>query len=348
MAAEDADRAKQIREDVLASAKVWREPSTPVGEVNLRSNPAAAGPFREDEPLSCRFLTDPVGGTTPKFYCVLSTGERVKVKYGAGNPELHAEVAASRLLNALGFGADHMFIVQRVACAGCPSFPFQSLRCLQRTGSRTACFPRGIDEARVVNFDVAVIERKLEGRVVEAADDQGWGWYELDRIDPARGGSSREEVDAFRLMAVLLAHWDNKNGNQRLICPPGADGPDGRCTGALAIMQDLGSTFGPLKLDLHNWKRERIWTDPATCTVSMKHFPWGGGTFPDARISEGGRQLLLRLLEQLSDSQLRDLFEGSRATTYDQVSAEARSADGWIRAFRDKIQQIRSAGPCGE
>ena len=219
-----------------------------------------------------------------------------------------------------------MYLVGRVRCAGCPAFPFQSLRCLQKTGMKSACFAGGIDYDRIVDFDAAVIERRIEGRKIEGTPDQGWAWFELNKVDPARGGSPRAEVDALRLMAVLLAHWDNKAENQRLVCPPGADGPDGTCAQPLAIMQDLGATFGPTKVDLHNWRRQRIWADATTCRVSMKTLPSSGATFPDWQISEDGRLLLLGLLEQLSDQQLRDLFEGSRITHFDQVTAEPRAA----------------------
>ncbi|HJR57776.1 MAG TPA: hypothetical protein VJ813_00185 [Vicinamibacterales bacterium] len=343
--AADPDRALRLREDALTSAKVWQPPAVPISEVNLRVNPPGAGPFGENDEVWCQFKLRTAGGTTPKFYCEIPTVGEVKVKYGS-NPELHAEVAASRLLSALGFGADRMSVVRRVRCAGCPSFPFQSLRCYDRVGRRSACFPGGIDYDAVVDFDVAVIERKLEGRVIEAVEDQGWAWYELDRIDPARGGATRAEVDGLRLMAVFLAHWDNKSTNQRLICRPGGEQADGGCTQPLAILQDLGATFGPTKIDLHNWRQGRIWKDGATCTVSMEHLPWGGGTFPEGRISDAGRRFLLGLLEQLSDRQLADLFDGSRVTWHDQFSAEARRADAWVRVFKDKVRQIRDGGPC--
>jgi hypothetical protein len=341
-----AARARRLRDDALASAKVWRHPETPVADANLAVNPQGPGQFSESSAIDCRFSIAPVGGTTPKFYCEMPGGEALKVKYGATNPELFAEVAASRLLTALGFMADHMFVVERVRCAGCPAFPFASLRCYSNFGLQSACFPGGIDHNRVVEFDVAVLERKLPGRILEAVPDQGWAWFELDRIDPARGGSTPAEVDAFRLMAVFLAHWDNKAPNQRLICPQGGDQPDGSCDQPLAIMQDLGATFGPLKIDLQNWRRGRIWKDPATCTVSMAHMPWSGGTFPERRISEGGRLLLLGLLDQLSAGQLRDLFTASRIINHDQYDAQARRPESWIGAFRDKVEQIRAAGPC--
>lgn len=334
----------EIREASLASARVWAPPAVPVSGADLSSNPA--GGVGPDDEVSCRFNPKMVGGTTPKFNCDLPSGETIKVKYGQGNPELNAEVASTRLLTALGFPADRMFVVRRVRCAGCPTFPFQALRCLDRIDVKTACFPGGLNYNRIVDFDAAVVERRIDGRIIEATEDQGWGWYELTRIDPARGGSSPAEVDAFRLMAVFLAHWDNKDANQRLICPAGKEGPDGSCAAPIAIMQDLGATFGPTKVDLHNWRQGRIWKDGASCLVSMEHLPWGGGTFPESRISEGGRQQLLGLLQQLSDSQLRDLFESSGITRLDQVNAESRRVEAWIGAFKDRVKQIREAGPC--
>ena len=336
--------ATETREAALASARVWAAPAVPVSQADLSTNPA--GGFSPDDVVSCRFNPKKVGGTTPKFNCDLPSGETIKIKYGEGNPELNAEVASTRLLSALGFAADRMFVVRRVKCAGCPPYPFQALRCLDRIDMKTACFPGGLDYERVVDFDAAVVERRIEGRVIEATEDQGWGWYELTRIDPARGGSSRAEVDAFRLMAVFLAHWDNKDANQRLICPAGKDGAAGSCAAPIAIMQDLGATFGPTKVDLHNWRQGRIWKDAATCLVSMEHLPWGGGTFPEARISEAGRQHLLGLLRQLSDSQIRDLFESSGITKLDQVNAESRRAEAWIAAFKDRVTQISETGPC--
>lgn len=334
------------RADAIATARVWSPPAIPVDQVNLRDNPPGSGAFRRDENVTCRFKPETVSGLTPKFHCELPSGDILKVKYGSGNAELHAEVAATRLLAALGFPADRMYVVGSVRCAGCPRFPFRALQCLKKVGIEAACFPGGIDYDRVITFHTAVIERRLDGRKIEAVPDQGWAWYELDKIDDSRGGSPPAEVDAFRLMAVVLAHWDNKAENQRLVCPQGTERPDGTCGQPLAIIQDVGATFGPVRVDLNNWRQFRVWTDPATCRVSMKSLPYRGATFVDRQISEEGRRLLLGLLEQLTAQQLTDLFEGSRITEYDQIDAAGRGAGAWTRAFQEKIAQIREAGPC--
>jgi hypothetical protein len=341
-----AGRAMELRESALRAARVWRPPAVPIPKVSFAENPPGPGGFKRTDEVACRFVAEPVGGTTPKFNCARQGDESLKVKYGTANPELEAEVAASRLLSALGFGADRMYAVRSVRCFGCPAFPFQALKCLADTGLASVCFPGGLDYSNSVTFDPAVIERRLDGTRIEAVKDQGWAWYELDKIDPKHGGSPRAEVDALKLMAVFLAHWDNKAENQRLVCLAGGERRDGSCAQPFAAVQDLGATFGPYKLDLGNWRATPVWTDPRACRVSMRTLPFAGATFPDAQISEEGRRLLLSLLEQLSDKQIRDLFTTSRVTRFDALSADSRNADAWLAAFRDKIRQIREAGPC--
>ena len=339
--------AVSLREGAFASARVWAQPNIPISEANLRDNPPGPDAIHHEAEVACRFTLEQVNGTTPKFHCEMPDGQIVKIKYGAGNPELPAEVAATRLLAALGFTADRMYVVKRVRCAGCPTYPFYALRCLQRVGIKSACLPGGVDYDSVTTFDAAVIERRVPGRKIEVPPTHvGWAWYELHKVDASRGGASRAELDAFRLMAMFLAHWDNKSENQRLICPPDADRPDGSCARPIAILQDVGATFGPTKLDLHNWRGTPIWVDARACTVSMKSLPFNGATFPDWKISEEGRVLLLSLLEQLSNQQLRDLFEGSGVIRFDQLRAEGRHVENWVSAFREKVEQIRNAGPC--
>ena len=339
--------AAAIRATALRSARVWRAPDVPISNADLKVNPPAADGFAAASEVQCRLVLEPVGGTTPKFNCELPGKDVVKVKYGTRNPELRAEVAATRLLRALGFGADRMYLVKSVRCAGCPPFPFEALKCLAETSLRKPCFSGGLDYSRHLDLQPAVIERRFSGDRIEATTDQGWAWYELDQIDAARGGSPIADVDAFRLMAVLLAHWDNKSENQRLVCLPGGWRADGSCSTPFALIQDAGGTFGPDKIDLRNWRGMPIWADQRTCQVSMKRLPFGGATFPDQRITEAGRRKLLGLLEQLSERQVIDLFSGSGVTAYDHLDASARDAHAWAAAFLDKVRQIREAGPCG-
>ena len=135
---------------------------------------------------------------------------------------------------------------------------------------------------------------------------------------------------------LFLAHWDNKASNQRLVCldPPGPR-PE-PCRRPFAIIQDVGSTFGPKKVDLPEWKATPIWTDARRCTISMRKLPYNGGTFPDAQITEEGRQLIARQLAALDERQILSLFSTLRF----------EDANAWTQAFLEKVSQITDAGPC--
>ncbi len=333
-----------MRNEALAKAQVWTTPGVAISQFDFARNPRDG--FAVSDDVSCRFVVQKLNGRTQKFHCQLPDGRILKIKYGKRNVELPAEVAGTRLLRALGFGADDMFIVKTVRCDGCPPFPFQSLQCKEYLALEWVCFGGPFRGSGVRTFSTVAIERRLDGTVIESFDDQGWSWDELDRIDPSRGGATRAEIDALRLLAVVLAHWDNKGENQRLLCPSGRELPDGGCTTPMAMIQDLGATFGPLRGDLVSWRSARVWRDRARCTVDMSDLPYGGGTFPQRPISEAGRLMLVGLLEQLSRSQLRDLFTASRMTAQDAMDAESRSADAWVKAFLDKVTELRTAGPC--
>jgi hypothetical protein len=80
----------------------------------------------------------------------------------------------------------------------------------------------------------------------------------------------------------------------------------------------------------------------------MAKMPSGGATFPERQISEAGRLMLARLLEQLSAQQLRDLFTASRMTEYDAIDAESHDPDAWVTVFLEKVRQIRQGEACPE
>src|SRR4029077_13474546 len=127
-------------------------------------------------------------GNSPKFECVNGDGDHLKVRYGATNGELQGSVLASRLLWALGFGADRFYPV-RVICRGCPEDPATS--------------PKKVEGTR--EFDLAVIERKQPGHEVQARGViEGWSWPELSLVDSSAGGASKAQRDALTLLAVFM------------------------------------------------------------------------------------------------------------------------------------------------
>jgi hypothetical protein len=162
------------RESAIARAQVW----TPrdVRSVDIKAGPRHPGAFPFLSTVDCRYGEADLGGRSPKFACRAAPDDELKVKYGGNNAEVYGEVAASRLLWALGFGADRMYPV-RVICSGCP----RELAGIARGGDSFV-------------FDPAVIERRLPGRDFPGDDD--WAWFELDAVDEDAGGAPRAHVDA--------------------------------------------------------------------------------------------------------------------------------------------------------
>jgi hypothetical protein len=336
---------------VLSRARVWFKPDKPIAEANLGVSSIEPDGFRENAVVNCTFKIEGVAGSTPKFTCTLPDGDEIKVKYGRDNPEVYTEVVATRLLNALGFPADRMYPVAIVRCFGCPADPFKGLQCLNEGAARERCFP-DVNYERYEDFEYAVIERPREGRRIETTKERGWSWEELALIDAKAGGSSRAEVDALRLLAVFLGHWDNKAKNQRLFCVGEPDVEKARTIGAVkcdrpvAMVQDLGATFGPDKLNFERWSATPIWTNADRCAVSMHALPYGGSTFRDVEISEDGRAFLANLLGQLSTGQIRALFAGARVSAYPRATESGRNIDNWVRAFQTKVDAIVNRSAC--
>jgi hypothetical protein len=317
------------RNEALTRARVFREGPFDAASVNFAADPNRG--IVDSTLTSCRYKPDESSGTTPKFDCELPNGVKIKVKYG-GSKEIPSETAATRLLHALGFGADRVSRVDVVRCYGCPIQPFHT-RALIEMLNLQGYVDKRIDYSSHRDFKKVSVERNLDGEAIEVGSERGWGFYELKKIDPARGGATRAEVDALRLMAIFLHHWDNKSSNQRLTC---ANAKTADCEHPLAMIQDVGSEFGPKKIVIDNWRAKPVWHDSAKCVVSMKGMPYNGGTFEDIDISEGGRRLLGDRLRQLSAKQIDALFT---AGGFEDVPA-------WTAAFQDRVRQIVERPAC--
>jgi hypothetical protein len=327
------DEEWATRNRALVRAKVFRhDAGFDASRVDFTADPNTG--VVDPTLTTCTYEPDAVSGTTPKFDCKLTNGETVKVKYGY-TKEIPSEIAATRLLHALGFGADRVSRVETVRCYGCPFQPFH-MRALWEMVSLTNYMDKRLDYSRYRDFTHVSVERNLDGEAIEAGPERGWAFYELKHIDPRQGGATRAEVDALRLIAVFLHHWDNKTANQRLTCPDAETAAN--CTQPLAMIQDVGSNFGPKKPDINSWRSRPVWADDRSCTLSMASMPYDGGTFEPVQIGDEGRRLLGERLQQLSRAQIESLFH---AAGFDDVAQ-------WTAVFEDKVRQITAHQACAQ
>lgn len=312
-----------------------------------------------------------MGGNTPKFACKITrvespngqvqtltadmAEEPVKVKFGADDNEVYAEVVSTRLMWALGYYADAWFSV-RVECHNCPDNPVSGSG---STGTRT--------------FDPATIVRKFPWhKMTEAGkDEEGWSWKELDSAN----GRPTYERDGLKLVAAFIQHSDNKPPQQRLVChkvdvDTKTQPFTTTCDKSVMLVQDVGATFGTgggftsntgAKMNLKGWSNLKLWnkvgTDgaPKQCQAILhKSFTAKDG-LGDPMISEEGRRFDAGLMCQLSDQQIADMFKASRVAQMPEYHnkdgsfktgvTEASVVQQWVDAFKQKREQLAS-GRC--
>ena len=323
------------RQEAIRRASVWSPPPN-ISSVDFKTGPKVDNGYDYNEWVTCEYKAKKMSGASPKFTCETKPDEEIKVKYGSRNAEVYGELLSTRLFWALGFYADTMFPV-RVRCKGCSQDPKKLPEATQLTHE----------------FDPALVEQKLEGRAMETFEDSGWKFSELDEIGPDAPKDARTHRDALKLLAAFLQHSDSKPANQRLLCPKGSEIGALGCKAPVLMIQDLGLTFGEANLlnknkkaaSLEDWVEVPVWKDPKKCVADLKgSFT---GRFKNPTISEKGRAFLANLMNQLTDAQLRDLFEAARIkrrsanpSSDPAKDAPPASVDEWVKVFKTKRAQI--------
>jgi hypothetical protein len=321
----------EARMRFIQKAQIWAP--TPVAQMDLRAGPAGRGAFQPNEMVTCDYVKTKLPGTSRKFDCALPDGDVVKVRYGEENGKVQGAVLASRLLWALGFGADRLYPV-RVTCRGCSADPWE-----ERAPTPGAHV-----------FDPAAIERKPSGHEMKGEYNGGWTWPELDAVNEQQGGAPKAQRDALKLLAVLLQHTDNKAENERLLCLPGGETEAGECDQPFMMLHDVGLTFGHAtfanrtaigSVNFDEWSTTPIWRDAKACVGHLSQSYTG--TLGNPIISEAGRQFLADLLVQLTDAQLKDLFTVARIDRRSRKPGSAEppaTVEEWVLAFQHKRDEI--------
>ena len=328
---------KDTRLRFIQRAHVWLP--TDVAAKDVRRGPSS--PYRSIATnvwVSCDYVHEKMSGASPKFMCKLPEGPTVKVRFGGANGEVMGSVLTSRLLWALGFGADRVYPV-RVRCRGCDPDPKEQ----QAAG-------RGEQV-----FDPATVELAPDGKEIKSEiSNGGWGWPELALVDSSKGGAPVAHRDALTLLAALVQHTDSKPEQQRLICLSGKL-HKGRCARPFLFVHDVGLTFGhavttnaanAASVNFVAWSTTPVWKDDRACITHLpKSFT---GSLEDPKIGEAGRRFLASLLARLSDRQLHDLFEVARVERRSRNPSDVQttlpaSVEEWTSAFKHKRAEIARA-----
>src|SRR5262245_33371157 len=119
------------RSAYLAHATMWKDPGR-LSPDEILAGPSGVFPYSASEALDgigCTFAErgQKLGGKSAKFLCRTGDGQTLRPKYWdserhAGNREVFAIVAATRLMWALGFEVLHALPIN-LRCHECPSNP---------------------------------------------------------------------------------------------------------------------------------------------------------------------------------------------------------------------------------
>ena len=69
-------------------------------------------------------------------------------------------------------------------------------------------------------------------------------------------------------------------------------------------------------------------------------------TFGEARISDSARVRVARELDAFTDEELQTWFSNARFPEYYPGTDDEKDLNAWVGAYRGRVNQMRSAGPC--
>ncbi|HKW19362.1 MAG TPA: hypothetical protein VJO35_17770 [Terriglobales bacterium] len=304
------------------SAVLWKDPGD-IQSLNLFWGPG--GEKQEPKP-PVEFLQEDLHGSNPKFDVRDSDGKKWKAKLGV---EAKPETVASRLLWAVGYGANEDYFFPELKVNNMPSH-------LRRRRARGLAGKGG-------NVPNVRLQRRAGGEKKLG----NWNW----RQNPFYG---TREFNGLRVMMGLIGNWDLKDDNNVILEDDKKAGPE------LYEVSDVGTAFGPagkrysdkdskgnLQAYEHTKLIARVHRDYIDLNfpkrpplLSLFQLEWGF-CFHEVRIEWLGRHIprqdakwIGSLLAQLSPNQIRDAF---RAAGY-----SPQQTDAAARAVISRIQELNN------
>jgi len=285
-----------------ATAALWRDRGD-VASLNLLYG--AGG--KEHEPGGkFTFVQEDKEGTAPKFEVVDEQGVTWKVKLGE---ETKSETAASRLVWAAGYFTDEDYYLPELRV------------------DKMAKLARGHE---LVSADGVIHGARLERSIKGQKKGGNWSWFKNPFVDT-------KEMNGLRVMMALINNWDLKEVNNAIYEQKGA--------GSRYVVSDLGATFGETgnpavrsKSNPDDYRDsqfiQKVTPDHVDFVLSSRPLFITVFDVPNyvtrthmedvvKKIPVADARWLGKLLEPLSDEQLRDCF---RAAGYSPEAVEGNAA----------------------
>ena len=282
----------------------------------LWSHPGAAGsrdlfwgPGSETrapkEPFT--FIKEEMSGTQPKIVVRDAAGVTWDVKFGE---EVRAEVAANRIVHALGYFAEENYFVGAGKIANVSG--------LKRASGHVS--PSGVfTEARFTRNNPDLVVTKDE-----------WTFHD----NPFKG---RQEISGLLILMTMLNNWDIRGAaNNRVLH---VTFPGGRQE-LRYLVADLGATFGRMggpisqnsKWKLADYKAEGFIEKVEDGVVHLDYDGWDSKM---DRVPVEHARWFATIVSQLTEPRVRRAFEAA--------GAKPEEVEGFAKRFVEKIAELHAA-----
>jgi hypothetical protein len=190
-----------------AAPILWQDPAD-ITSRDLRFG--QGGESHAPQGIVFHFVKEDLSGTNPKIIVADQAGQKWKMKLGA---ETKPEVAASRLVWAVGYFANENYFLPQLQITGLPAHLHRGQHFISSGGE--------VRDARLQRMD------KSEEK------DGNWKWKQ----DPFTG---TRELNGLRTLMALINNWDLKDVNNKIVIEKTAGVPS-----EIYYVSDLGASFGP-------------------------------------------------------------------------------------------------------
>jgi hypothetical protein len=278
-------------------AVLWKDPGN-IAALDLYWGSGAEarspkGPFA--------FVKDDSSGVQPKIDVRDAEGRSWDVKFGE---EVHAEIAANRIVWALGYTAEEIYFVPQGTITG-----------MTDTG-RLKEFVAPDGSFRKASF-------RLRGPESQRAEDR-WTFEQNPFVNTP-------ELSGLAILMTMLCNWDIKGTRNNRILQ--ADGED------RYIVSDLGATFGKMgkfpvprsKWNLEDFQKEEFIEKVENGIVDLDNEGYGGFD----KVSLEHARWFAQLATQLTDPQLQAALRASGASDAEIAGFSAR--------LREKLAELQKA-----
>ena len=289
-----------------AAPVLWRDPG-PIAGKDLAQGPTA--PDRAPAP-PFTFVEEDISGSKPKVKVVDAKGVTWKVKFAGTDPtknEVNAEIAASRIMWALGYLVEEHYYV--------PAGVIQDVKNLDRAKGVIAAD----GQFRMARFDRRAADVERSGRTWTLAQN------------PFAGS---KELSGLMLVTALINNWDNKPENTGIDLTKNGE--------EHYLISDLGAAFGrmagppswnpaPSRWNVEHYREQKFVKGVEGGTVLLNF----EGQVPMPPIPIEHARWFAELAGQLSKDQARGAFIAAGATP--------AQADGFSARLLEKIAELQKA-----